>query len=414
MADECDPGQTTVPGELADQRYERELASARRVVVWRSSVISPSETFMRNQVDAMSRWSPTLVGAKARQSSLSRPDDVIVFGDTRREEVLRRSFTLTGRSPRVRQMLRRLKPELVHAHFIDAAWTINREVTELGVPLMTTAHGYDATNYPAQGGLRGVRARRHFAHVVSRSTLVLAVSNYLRDRLIENGAEPERVVVHRIGIPIFQIQEAQRQRWDIAFVGRFVEKKGVLDLIRAVAALPAARPASVVLVGEGPMRAAAEDLARELRVNATFLGTRTSAEVRSVLASSSIFAAPSRRASNGDSEGLPTVVLEASAAGLPVVATTHAGIPEAVVNRVTGLLSTEGDVAALSRNLSELLESPAARRDMGAAARDHVAREFDIRKQTKRLESIYDLAIRAHEDSAPIQVRAVEEMTDGK
>jgi glycosyltransferase involved in cell wall biosynthesis len=362
---------------------------------------------MRNQVDAMSRWSPTLVGAKARQSSLSRPEDVIVFGDTKREEVLRRSFTLSGRSPRVRQMLRRLKPDLVHAHFIDAAWTINREVSGLGIPLITTAHGYDATKYPAQGGLRGVRARRHFGHVLRHSTLILAVSSYLRDRLIENGAEPEKVLVHRIGIPIFQIEEAQRQRWDIAFVGRFVEKKGVLDLIRAVAALPADKPASIVLVGEGPIREAAEDLAREHRVNATFLGTRTSAEVRSVLASSSIFAAPSRRASNGDSEGLPTVVLEASAAGLPVVATTHAGIPEAVVDRVTGLLSTEGDVAALSRNLLELLESPATRRDMGAAARVHVAREFDIRKQTKQLELLYDHAVRAHEDSRPTHVRGL-------
>ena len=125
-------------------------------------------------------------------------------------------------------------------------------------------------------------------------------------------------------------------------------------------------------------------------MDATFLGAADPAEVSRHLAASRVLAAPSKTAPDGDTEGLPTTILEAAALGLPVVATRHSGIPEAVVHGETGLLSAEGDPAALAANLRPVLGDDDLRRRLGAQARDRVATSFDLRQQSLRLEDLYD------------------------
>jgi colanic acid/amylovoran biosynthesis glycosyltransferase len=107
------------------------------------------------------------------------------------------------------------------------------------------------------------------------------------------------------------------------------------------------------------------------------------------MAESRVFAAPSKTAPDGDSEGLPTTIVEAAGLGLPVVATRHSGIPEAVVDGETGLLGAEGDRAALAANLRRLLADDALRTQLGAAARKHAEASFDVRRQAGRLEELY-------------------------
>jgi glycosyltransferase involved in cell wall biosynthesis len=104
----------------------------------------------------------------------------------------------------------------------------------------------------------------------------------------------------------------------------------------------------------------------------------------------SVLAAPSLTAADGDAEGLPNVVVEAAASGLPVVATTHSGIPEAVEDGTTGFLVPENDAEALAARLADVLGSEPLRREMGAAARRLAERKFDRQMLTERLEAIYD------------------------
>ena len=104
----------------------------------------------------------------------------------------------------------------------------------------------------------------------------------------------------------------------------------------------------------------------------------------------SVLAAPSLTAADGDAEGLPNVVVEAAASGLPVVGTRHSGIPEAIDDGVTGFLVPEGDAGALAARLAELLGSESLRREMGVAARRLAERKFSRQMLTERLESIYD------------------------
>jgi len=133
-------------------------------------------------------------------------------------------------------------------------------------------------------------------------------------------------------------------------------------------------------------------LAAELGISkrVRFLGSQPHDVVLQLMRGAEIFALPSQTAKNGDCEGLPIVINEASACGVPVVATFHSGIPEAVLNGETGLLVAEKDNAALADKLDILLSDRALGEKMGQLGREFVCEMFDIHKQTRKLEVIYD------------------------
>ena len=359
------------------------MSPERRVAVWRSALLPGSETFVRSQADRLTRWQPVYVGAAKIDSTLSRDTDVIAFPSSRAFLPLR----LTGRSRPLRRTLTDVRPQLVHAHFGGDGWLVSGEAGRLGVPLIVTLHGHDVTRQPQSPGLHGLRYRRNLRSVFRRAALLIAVSGEIRNRALHWGAEAAKVRVHHTGVPVPAVLPDVPKRWDVAFVGRFVEKKGADDLLAALASLGGAK---AVFIGDGPLLAEMRAYAARLRVDATFLGAQPADEVYRLLGESRLLAAPSRTARDGDTEGLPTTIVEAAALGLPVVATVHSGIPEAVLDGSTGLLGPEGDREALAANLRKLLDDPALQRGMGAAARAHAVAHFDVAVQTRRLEDLYD------------------------
>jgi colanic acid/amylovoran biosynthesis glycosyltransferase len=358
------------------------MSAERRVVIWRSALLPASETFVRHHGANLTRWRPSYLGASKVESALARDSDIVAFGGSFL------GLRLTGRSPTLTEALRALRPDLVHAHFGGDAWLISRAAADLGVPLIVTVHGHDLTRQPAAPGLRGVRYRRNLRTVFDRACVVLAVSEHIRAEAIARGADPGRVRVHHTGVPIPETVPAVAKRWDVTFVGRFVEKKGVDDLLDALALLDRPR---ALLIGAGPL----------LGVDATFAGAQDPAAVRSHLAESRVLAAPSKTARDGDSEGLPTTILEAAALGLPVVATRHSGIPEAVVHGGTGLLSAEADPGALAAHLRQVLADDELRARLGGRGRELVSAEFDLRRQSLRLEDLYDQTVTTRSAPGP-------------
>lgn len=370
-----------------------------RVVVWRSSLIRGSETFIRNQASALTRWRPLLLGIRRLRSPVSAADDHFVGGGgALNQQFARLWIALNVPRPGTASAVRALGAALLHVHFVSDAWLVRRAARRLDLPLVITAHGFDVTGNPNLPGPVGWVARRRARISLRDADLVIAVSGFIRDRVIALGAPADRVVVHHIGLPLpAALGERPTPEWDVAFVGRFVEKKGVLDLVRALSIVAPERPGlRAALIGFGPLREQAEALARSLGVELEFMGAQPPAEVARVLAHSRILAAPSKTAPNGDSEGLPIVILEGMAAGLPVVATRHSGIPEAVIEGETGRLVDEGDVERLAAELLALLASEAEQRRLGDAGRARVEQEFDIVRQTALLEELYDEAVATH------------------
>lgn len=362
-----------------------------RVLIWTAAVLPGSETFVRNQFDALARWEGKLSGLTRLDTPLARSNDAPLYGKSLREVASRKLFSLTGRSRRARALLRAWRPQVVHAHFLQNGWRISESARAEGIPLIITTHGHDVTSWTSTPGLRGALFRHRAKVALQRAALVIAVSEFIRDRTVALGADPAKVIVHHIGIPIPSLVEKPRQpKWDVVFVGRFTPKKGVLDLIDALSVVAKSRAISAVFVGDGPLMSDARRRATQSDADISFLGALPPNKVHSVLEQSRVFAAPSKTAADGDSEGLPTVVLEAASVGLPTVATCHSGIPEAVDDGNTGLLSPEADPTALAANLLKLLNDPELASQLGAQGRHRVEEHFDIAQQTVALEEIYD------------------------
>jgi glycosyltransferase involved in cell wall biosynthesis len=352
------------------------------VVIWRSCLLFGSETFVRDQGNALTRWRPAFLGAVKVDSVLAADTDVIAFADHPRGFL---ALRLTGGSRRLRAALAGLRPSVVHAHFGGDGWLVSRTAAQLGVPLVVTLHGRDVMRQPRVPGVRGARYRRNLRTAFDRAAVILAVSEVIRERAVELGADPAKVRVHHTGVPLPAVPPPVDKEWDVVFVGRFVEKKGIDDLIDALH--PATR---ALFVGDGPLWASMRARAVRRGLDATFVGQQEPAAVRRHLAASKVLAAPSRTAADGDAEGLPSTVLEAASLGLPTVATHHSGIPEAVVHGETGLLCAERDTSALAADIARLLADDALRDRLGAAARRHVEAHFDLAKQTALLEDVYD------------------------
>jgi colanic acid/amylovoran biosynthesis glycosyltransferase len=359
------------------------------VVIFRSAVFNASERFIQDQAAALTRWRPLVVGLERKGEVVPRLRSAIVANGV----VERLAFHLRGRGGRIEAELREAKPALIHAHFGTDGLLVLPLASALGVPLITSLRGYDVTR--SDGALlrsgrpiwmRYALGKKRLQH---GGALFLAVSDALRERAIAGGYPEARTLTHYNGVDLdrFHPDVTPREPGLVLHVGRLVEKKGTRVLIEALARVGDMR---LIVIGDGPLRTALERQARELGERVRFLGELPSDEVAQWMRRASVLAAPSLTAADGDAEGLPNVVVEAAASGLPVVGTRHSGIPEAIDDGVSGFLVPEGDAEALASRLAEVLGSESLRREMGVAARRLAERKFSRQMLTEKLESIYD------------------------
>jgi glycosyltransferase involved in cell wall biosynthesis len=146
----------------------------------------------------------------------------------------------------------------------------------------------------------------------------------------------------------------------------------------------------LVVIGDGPLRSSLEAATRSACLNATFVGAKEPAAVQSWMQRAQVLAFPSIVTKTGAEEGFGLVLAEAQASGLPVVAFSTGGVPEAVQDGRTGLLVRSGDIRALSTGIAFLLEDEAARAEFSSKARRHAVSNFNLRRQNELLQDAYD------------------------
>jgi colanic acid/amylovoran biosynthesis glycosyltransferase len=289
--------------------------------------------------------------------------------------------------------------DVIHCHFgpIGLAVADALDVLDAQTPLITTFHGYDLTQH-----LRRHPAR-DYGRLFARGARFLPVSDYFRRKLLQIGAPSDQTTVHYLGVDTERFRPSERPGPHdgpirVLMVGRFVEKKGFLYGLRAVAqARTHGCRIKTTVIGDGPLRAELEAEIKNLGISdsTSLRGSLGHDGVAREMAENDVLLAPSVEAADGDMEGIPIVILEAMAMGLPVVSSRHSGIPEAVLDGETGLLAEERDSSTLAQHLVRLGSSHAERTRFGTAGRAHVLRQHNRTSETRELESIYERVMAA-------------------
>jgi glycosyltransferase involved in cell wall biosynthesis len=374
-----------------------QLANQGTVVVFRTLLLPPSETFIASQAVAMRRFSPFFVGWR-KTAGIDLPEDTswTVDDGGLRGRLRELRFRCAGLTRKQVARLKARTPRLVYAHFAPDGYAAMRLAEQLGVPLVTALHGYDVTiSDEAMSRTRLGRAYlRGRSTLQKTSALFLSCSDYVRTRGLEMGYPADRTIVHSIGVDVERFKPPgilRPREKSVLFVGRLVEKKGCSSLIEAMAGVQRRCPAAeLVVIGGGPLRADYEAQAVALGVRCRFLGVQPPAVVRDRMSRASVFCVPSVIAASGDAEGFGIVFIEAQAMGLPVVSTLSGGIPEAVRNGETGLLVAERDSAALAEAILRLMQDDELWQQYSLAGRRNVVNHFNLAQQTRRLENLFE------------------------
>jgi colanic acid/amylovoran biosynthesis glycosyltransferase len=289
-------------------------------------------------------------------------------------------------------ILSKTRARLLHIYFGHIAVHLLPLIRAWKKPSIVSFHGADAMvdlNKPAY--------RSATLEMLDGVTLVLVRSESLRRALVDLGCDPQKIQIQRTGIPLEEFPFRQRTfprngEWHFVQAGRLIEKKGLPVTIRAFEVFVRQYPnATLTIAGEGPLLRELETLARELRIaqHVSFTGFLSQERLREIYYRSHIFLHPSQIGRDGNQEGIPNSMLEAMATGLPVFATEHGGIPEAIEHNISGVLVPERDEFALVETLLDAVQDPGVISRIAQAGSDGVRKNFDLSTQAQRLDEIY-------------------------
>lgn len=245
------------------------------------------------------------------------------------------------------------------------------------------------------------RYMRDLRRLFSSAALILARSESLGRRLVELGCPQDKIRMNRTSVPTDSFPFLERphstgDEWIIVQTSRLIPKKGLPDSLHAFAAfLEKEGNARLIVAGEGPMRHELEELAQRLgiRERVEFTGFLDQTELREIYARAHLFLHPSRTTEAKDQEGVPNAMLEAMATGLPVVATKHGGIPEAVPDGKAGMLVPERSPDALAHAIETILTDRETWHRFSEQAAATVREKFSPEASIASLEACYDEAL---------------------
>lgn len=363
------------------------------VLVFRKRILPYSETFIVEQSLDLSHFHPCFIGFQYDESGeyLLNQSDRLILEDFSHSltwsKIMHRLGLGQGINKYWINAIRKHQPSILHAHFANDAIDAMELAKQLNIPLLVTVHGHDITK--CNESLRYNLMRKQ---LFKRADGILAVSEYIRKKLITKGCPEDKIIQHYIGLDLekFAGNKNESEQPSLLFVGRLVQKKGCTYLLQAMKLLMPKYPGiHLTIVGTGPQEGSLRKQVADDKLNVEFVGMKTPEEIKQLMLQSWLFCVPSITADNGDAEGLGMVFLEAQALKTPVVSFASGGVIEAVDNGNTGLLCEEKDVDGLVDNISRLLEDEQKRLELGINGRQWVESRFDIRKQCVKLEEIY-------------------------
>lgn len=289
----------------------------------------------------------------------------------------------------IKRILIEQQVDLIHAQYGTFGADIMGTAQKLRIPLITHFRGQDAYQLP-----RNFFIRLSYRWLFSKAKKMLTVSEHMKQHLIDLGCLPQKIEVYYGGIQLPEFKDNKKLNKNnikLIMAGRLAEKKGMLAGVLAVKEMiDRGYQLNLKIIGEGQLREKIRDLIKHnnLQERIELTGKMAARQLQEELYRADILLAPHKKAKNGDSEGIPNVIKEAMASGTLLVTTDHSGIPELVVDQQTGFVARENDILQLVQKLEEAINFQDISK-IKINARRQVEKEFDIVKQTEKLENIY-------------------------
>ncbi len=373
---------------------------------FRRSFFEITETFLYNQISRANGTTPICIAIKRKNVDafpLDTPvielyswNPLAVWARRLSARFLRipRHREPVFEHPRTYREIRKHRVSVLHSHFGFTGFDVLPVKRRSGLPMVTTFYGYDVSVLP-----RHEEWRHNFSRLFRDGEVFTAEGPVMKSRLVELGCQPEKVHIVKLGIclekyrfrnsPVREPGRGPR----VLFCGRLTEKKGLEYALRALRrSREVLDDIELHIIGDGELRSEIETFIVENQMTSyTFLhGSQSHERVIDELQKADLLIVPSVTGSDGDTEGgAPTILLEAQACGVPIVASRHADIPNVVVEGGSALLSDERDDSMLAKNILEVLRDPQCRSRMGDVGRRFVEQHHDVSSQIAKLEEIY-------------------------
>jgi colanic acid/amylovoran biosynthesis glycosyltransferase len=389
---------------LSVERRALEIPSAEprpTMACYCATFLKPEMLHIYRQITALKRCAPIVIAQK-RENAARFPFEPLHIVPKPPTHFLRRFWFRQMRdapwqisNTELRALvgvLDETRARLLHIYFGHIAVHLVPLIRTWKNPSIVSFHGADVTVDMNKQAYRGATRR-----MLDSVKLVLVRSDSLRRALVDLGCDSTKIEIQRTGIPLeeFLFRERsfpQDDQWRFVQAGRLIEKKGLPVTLRAFAIFLRQYPkAKLTIAGEGPLLDELQNLARELNIqdHVSFTGFVSQEQLRDLYYRSHIFLHPSQTGHDGNQEGIPNSMLEAMASGLPVFATDHGGIPEAIENGVSGVLVRERDHEALADALLSSAQDSTFLSRIARSGAEVVRKNFDLRIQAQRLEEIY-------------------------
>ena len=353
------------------------------------------------QITAMKRCTPVVIAQKREHSERFPFEPVHVIRKPATHFIRRFWFRQLRNRPwqisaaemrTLQRVLSKAEARLLHIYFGQNAVHLLPLIRSWGSPSIVSFHGADVMVDMHKPAYRDATRE-----VLESVKLVLVRSDSLRRVLVELGCDSKKIELQHTGIPLEEFPFRERTwpkagEWRLVQAGRLIEKKGLPVTLRAFAGFLRENPnATLTIAGEGPLLPDLQRLAGELNIakRMSFAGFVSQERLRELYYGAHIFVHPSQTGNDGNQEGIPNSMLEAMASGLPVFATEHGGIPEAVENGVSGVLVPEHDHGALASALINAVRDPDSLSQMARSGAEVVRQKFYLATQAQRLEEIY-------------------------
>jgi glycosyltransferase involved in cell wall biosynthesis len=370
---------------------------------------SSSETFIKAHVDHLPFEKKILYGGWFPKFSVG--DIPINKQKKTKNSYFNRFLTKIGRSlqnssnslsENEKDLLKYLienKIESVLAEYGPTGTSLMNVCGHAGIPFIVHFHGFDAYHIDTLTSYKVL-----YQEMFEKSTAIVVVSRDMKVQLEELGADSAKIYYNPYGVDIHKFTERSlvTKKPIYLSVGRFVNKKApqlvIISFSKVLQSIPDAK---LIMVGDGGIGSSGE-LFIGCKQLVTALGLSKSIEFRGAMEHDALsnemrnafaFVQHSVRPENGDSEGTPNSILEASATGLPIISTRHAGIKDIVVEGETGYLVDEYDVDGMANKMVELWNNRELAIKFGEAGRKRVMSDFTMEKSIYKLSSIIENSI---------------------